>query len=62
MYRRYLKDDIVIFKVGEIYKITGFDYRSLVYYIESEFYEDDSLSDEFAIPALSSNFEFLIIK
>lgn len=42
--------------------VTGFDYQSLVYYIEPEFYENESLPDEFAIPALSSNVEFLIFK
>lgn len=57
-----IEDDIVIFKVGNIYKITGFDYQSLVYYIEPEFYENESIPDEFAIPALSSGFQFLIIK
>jgi hypothetical protein len=56
-----LKDDVFIFKAGEIYKITGFDYNALVYYIKPEFYEEDVLPAEFVISPLNKNFEFLIM-
>lgn len=54
-----IEDEIVIFKNGEIYKITGFDYRSLIYYVEPEFYENYLLPDEFAILPLDGRFEFM---
>ncbi|MEH7618502.1 hypothetical protein V7200_23015, partial [Cytobacillus firmus] len=56
-----IEDDIVVFKKGEIYKITGFDYRSLVYYVEPEYDEDGTLPDEFVIMALDRRFMFIIL-
>jgi hypothetical protein len=56
-----IENCIVIFKGGENYKIVGFDYNSLVYYIEPEFYEDNPLPDEFVISPLNNNFEFLAL-
>lgn len=56
------EDDIIVFKKGEIYKIMGFDYNSLVYYIEPEYYENVDLPDEYVIQALSRDFEFMIIE
>ncbi|RBP84035.1 hypothetical protein DFO70_1661, partial [Cytobacillus firmus] len=52
---------LVIFKAGEIYKITGFDFHSLVYYVEPEFYEDSPLPDEFVIMSMDKRFEFKIL-
>ncbi|MEK5063657.1 hypothetical protein [Cytobacillus sp. FSL R5-0596] len=56
-----VEHEIVIFKSGEIYKITGLDYRSLVYYVEPEFAEDNSLPDEFVIMPLDKRFEFIVM-
>jgi hypothetical protein len=56
-----IEDDVLIFKEGEIYNVTGFDYNALVYYIEPEFYEEDLLPAEFVISPLNKNFEFLIM-
>lgn len=55
------EDEIMIFKEGEIYKIVGFDYHSLLYYVEPEFYEDIALPEEFVILALDKRFEFLTL-
>jgi hypothetical protein len=54
-----VEDDIVIFKKGEVYPIISFDWKSLVYYIEPEYYVDCSLPSEYAIPPLHPCFEFL---
>ena len=54
-----IEEDIVIFKEGEIYKIVGFDYNSLLYYVEPEFYEDNSLPVEFAISPINKEFKFI---
>lgn len=59
--RDVVENDVVIFKKGEIYKIVGFDYNSLVYYIEPEFYEDNLLPSEFAIYPLNKDFKFLTL-
>ncbi|SDM42060.1 hypothetical protein [Bacillus sp. OK048] len=59
--RDVIEDGLVIFKSGEIYKITGFDYNSLVYYVEPEFYPEDPLPEEFVIPPLHPDFEFLTL-
>ncbi|WP_147532310.1 hypothetical protein [Bacillus marasmi] len=57
-----IEEGVLIFKKGEFYKIVGFDYKSLVYYIQPEFYEDNLLPDEFIISPLDSNFEFLALE
>jgi hypothetical protein len=54
-----VEEDIIVFKAGSIYSITGFDYNSLLYYIEPEFYEDSPLPEEFVIMALDRNFKFM---
>jgi hypothetical protein len=54
-----VEEGIVIFKEGRIYKISGFDYLSLLYYVEPEFYEEDPLPDEFAVSPLNDHFKFL---
>ncbi|CAM3948490.1 hypothetical protein [Mesobacillus zeae] len=55
-----LEDDTVIFKKDEIYKIMGFDYKSLVYYIEPEYYPHEPLPEEFAISPIHPDFKFLV--
>jgi hypothetical protein len=57
-----IEDGVVIFKEDEIYKIAGYDYKSLLYYIQPEFYEDNPLPDEFVISPLNDNFKFLVIE
>jgi hypothetical protein len=51
----------LIFKEGEIYKITGIDKNALVYYLKAEFYEKDLLPYEFVTSPLNKNYEFLIM-
>lgn len=53
------EDEVLLFKKGKVYKIVGFDYRSLIYYIEPEFHDGVYLPDEIAIQALDRNFEFI---
>ncbi|WP_142384699.1 hypothetical protein [Bacillus sp. M6-12] len=55
------EEDVLIFKKGEVYKIVGFDYNSLVYYVEPEYDEEHLLPDEFVVSALHNHFEFLIL-
>jgi hypothetical protein len=56
-----VEDDVLIFKKDNIYKIVGFDYHSLVYYVEPEYEEGNMLPDEFVINALHNHFEFLML-
>lgn len=56
-----IEDDMVIFKKENIYKISGFDYRSLVYYVEPEYDEESLLPDEFVVSPIDKRFEFLIL-
>lgn len=56
--RDVTEDGIVLFKKGEVYSITGFDYRSLLYYIEI-FIDDNDMPEEFTIPVLHPDFKYL---
>lgn len=59
--KNVIEEDVLIFKKNEVYKIMGFDYNSLVYYVEPEYYEDGLLPDEFAISPVDYRFEFLAL-
>lgn len=57
-----VEEGVVLYKKGGVYKILGNDYRSLVYYVEPEYYEESPLPDEFVIPFMHGSFEFLKCK
>lgn len=52
-------EEVVIFEKGHTYKIVGYDFHSLIYYISPD---DTSLPDEFAITALEKENCFMMMK
>jgi len=54
-------NSIVIFEKGELIKISGFDYRSLVFYLEVVNDQNGMLTDEITIQAGDKRFKFLTL-
>lgn len=52
-----IENDVTLFEQGCIYRISEFDYRSLIYYIEIE--GGDGLTDEVAVAPNHPDFKFI---
>jgi len=56
-----IEDEISIIEKGKRCKITGFDYKSLVYYIEIDSDPSGMLTDEIVISPLDTRFKFITL-